>query len=147
MTGGLFLEFLDASGLPCPQVIQVEVTYVNHLVRGEDWNSYNDVAKFLKPIAPLKWGGRQWSPLHLSPRGCVISAPCRLQFGRDPMWDCKSMSNRLYDNLMARKFSNLCWLLRGAPKSTSDEALSDALDRCHDAVILGFDDVTTGTRT
>src|SRR5580658_8790151 len=47
-----FLEFLDQNRLQRPRVIQAEVTYVNHLVRGEDWTAYNEVAKFLKPIAP-----------------------------------------------------------------------------------------------
>ena len=47
-----FKLFLEENSLKLPQVFQSEVTYVNHLVRGKEWNSYNDLAVLLKPFAP-----------------------------------------------------------------------------------------------
>ena len=138
----LFREFLDASGLPRPQVIQVEVTYVNHLVRGEDWNSYNDVAKFLKPIAPRSGvvdNGRLYTYLPEAASFLLHVGYNLAETDVGLQIDVQS-AVRQPDG---KEVLQLTLAAKGAPKSTSDEALSDALDRCHDAVILGFDDVTT----
>jgi uncharacterized protein (TIGR04255 family) len=38
----LFCQFLDRNSIPHPNVSRCEMTYFNHLVRGEDWQSISD---------------------------------------------------------------------------------------------------------
>lgn len=40
-----FLDFLVASGLGQPRVTQCEVTYVNHVIAGEGWESFTEAEK------------------------------------------------------------------------------------------------------
>ena len=45
----LFQEFLREQGLSRPTPWQCEVSYINHFVRGRDWNDYSDLNK-LYPV-------------------------------------------------------------------------------------------------
>jgi len=137
-----FLEFLGENGLTTPRVIQAEVTYVNHLVRGDDWDSYNEVAKFLKPIAPRSGvadNGRLYTFLPEAASFLLHVGYNLAEIGVGLQIDMQS-AVRQPDG---KEVLQLTLTAKAAPADTSDEALSDALDRCHDAVILGFDDVTT----
>jgi uncharacterized protein (TIGR04255 family) len=136
-----FLDFLEQNQLQRPVVIQAEVTYVNHLLRGDDWNSYNDVAKLLKPIAPrtgVADNGRLYTFL-------PEAATFQLHVG----YNLADMNVGLQVQVQSairpdgKELLQLTLTAKGAPQSSTDEALSEALDRCHDAVILGFDDITT----
>lgn len=43
----LFTTFLSGQGLPQPSVWQCEVSYINHLVRGRDWEDFRDIGDLL----------------------------------------------------------------------------------------------------
>jgi uncharacterized protein (TIGR04255 family) len=45
-----FIKYLDESRFPSPQPNQWEVTYVNHIPRGELWNEVSDWAKLLPSL-------------------------------------------------------------------------------------------------
>jgi uncharacterized protein (TIGR04255 family) len=136
-----FLGFLKRNRLQRPVVIQVEVTYVNHLIRGDDWDSYNDVAKLLKPFAPRSGvadNGRLYTFL-------PEAASFHLQIGYN-LADVNVGLQVVAQSAIrpdGKEVLQLTLTAKGAPSTSTDEALSEALDRCHDAVIRGFDDVTT----
>lgn len=46
-----FLAFLSAEGLQEPQVVQCEVTYINHIDRGGIWDSFADLGKLLSAFS------------------------------------------------------------------------------------------------
>ena len=138
----IFTEFLLANQLSTPQVFQCEVTYVNHLVRGEDWDSYNDLAKLLKPFAPrtgVAEYGRAYGYLpeastvglnvgyNLSEVGVTLQITCHSAVRKPDGAEVIQL------NVSARAD-----VLNGATGE-----IWKKLDQCHDAVILGFDDVTT----
>lgn len=43
-----YREFLREEGLPEPSVFQCDVTYINHFVKGREWNELQDVARLFK---------------------------------------------------------------------------------------------------
>src|SRR5256885_9037914 len=40
----IFRHFLEQQKLKAPEILHCEVTYVNHLLRGREWNSYEDLS-------------------------------------------------------------------------------------------------------
>ena len=43
-----YRELLRSEGLPEPSVFQCDVTYINHFVKGREWNELQDVARLFK---------------------------------------------------------------------------------------------------
>jgi uncharacterized protein (TIGR04255 family) len=136
-----FTSFLASNGLPQPRVFQTEVTYVNHLVRGVLWESYGDLPKLLKPFAPrsgVKENGRHYEFLpaasgvslnlvyNLNDSGVTLQISCNSAVRNDGF--------------------EVIQLTVSAKADTSrpgNSSIWEMLDRCHDSVILGFDDITT----
>lgn len=137
-----FRDFLDENGLKAPQVFQCEVTYVNNIIRGEDWNTYNDLAKILKPFAPrhtVSSSGRVYNYL---PEASAVSLAAGYQFAETGL----SLQISVQSALRPADGSEVIQMpitAKMAPRANTDSAISEALDWCHDAVILGFDDVIT----
>lgn len=46
----IFRTFLDNNALPVPDVTRCEVTYFNHLVRGEDWQNISELSAMFPPL-------------------------------------------------------------------------------------------------
>jgi uncharacterized protein (TIGR04255 family) len=137
-----FCTFLESSGLPPPQVFQCEVTYVNHLVRGETWDSYNDLAKLLKPFAPRRVVadyGRDYSYLPEAATVALNAGYNLTDVGVSLQVLCQSAVRRND----GAEVIQLTVTAKGDIKDMASEDRWKTLDRCHDAVILGFDDVTT----
>lgn len=137
-----FTAFILENGLKSPQIIQCEVTYVNHMLRGRDWESYNDLAKLLKPFAPrvpISATGRKYNYL---PEAAAVSLNVGYYFADTGV----SLQIAIQSAIRKPDGSEVIQVAitaKGAPDSNSEEAISAALDSCHDAVILGFDDVIT----
>jgi uncharacterized protein (TIGR04255 family) len=133
----LFKEFLRANGIASPQVFQCEVTYVNHLVRGKDWVSYNELATLLKPIAPrasVSEGGRVYNYLG---QAAALSLAGGYDIGGIALQVAIQSAVRQPDG------TDVIQLTITAKAAPVVGALWESLDQCHDAVILAFDDVTT----
>jgi uncharacterized protein (TIGR04255 family) len=137
-----FKAFLNRVGLSSPEVYRVEVTYVNHLIRGDVWNSYNDLAGLLKPLAERAKGqdhGRHYAflpeaaTMNLAAGYNLPALDVNLQIQVQPVI-------RQPEGTEAIQFTVTG---RSKPDSSGEDGLTKALDRCHDAVILGFDDATT----
>src|SRR5579872_6078508 len=47
-----FSDFLARQELPKPNVLSCEITYINHIERGEGWNDYSDLPKVFSSLAP-----------------------------------------------------------------------------------------------
>jgi len=140
----LFKDFSQANGLAQPVVFQCEVTYVNHLLRGQVWESYNDLATLLKPFAPrrpISDSGRFYRYL---PEAAAVS----LNVGYHIVENGVSLQIAIQSAIRKPDGSEVIQMTitaKGPPRSNTDQSISDALDSCHDAVILGFDDVITET--
>ncbi len=137
-----FSDFLQDNGLKAAQVFQSEVTYVNHLLRGKEWESYNDLAKLLKPFAPrlpVSTTGRHYDYL---PEAGTVS----LNVGYHLTNTGISLQIAVQSAIRQSDGSEVIQMAitaKGAPDSNSEQSIGEALDRCHDAVILGFDDIIT----
>ena len=137
-----FNDFLHTMRLEAPQVYRSEVIYVNHLVRGEIWNSYNDLAALLKPIAERASeaiNGRHYAFLPEAATVNLVAGYNLAELGVSLQIQAQSAIRQPDGTEVVQ----LTVTGQGKPVASSNEALIDALDRCHDAVILGFDDVTT----
>ena len=137
-----FTGFLRENSLRYPQVIQCEVTYVNHLLRGRDWESYNDLAKLIKLIAPrtpISTSGRLYKFL---PEAAAVS----LNVGYHLSDTGVSLQISIPSAISKPDGSEVIQMAvtaKAAPRLNTEEAFWEAIDCCHDAVILGFDDVIT----
>jgi uncharacterized protein (TIGR04255 family) len=137
----IFLQFLRERKIAAPSIFQCEVTYVNHLVRGKDWESFSDLAKWIKFFAPRGDGefARQYSYLPeaanvgLSVGYTLPETGLTLQFMAQSAITMPDGAEVLQFTITAK----------AAPTGASDEALIETLDSCHDAVIIAFDDATT----
>lgn len=137
-----FTAFLQENGLKLPQVFECEVTYVNHLLRGKEWESYSDIAMLLKPFAPRlpkSDSGRLYQYL---PEAAAVS----LNVGYHIADTGVSLQIAVQSAIRKPDGSEVIQLVvtaKGKPHSNADQSISDALDSCHEAVIRGFDDVIT----
>jgi uncharacterized protein (TIGR04255 family) len=138
----VFSQFLAENHLPPPQVFQCEVAYINHLVRGVEWDSYSDLAKLLKPFAPraaVADYGRQYAYLpeaaavglnvgyNLTEAGIALQISCLSAIRKPDGTEVIQLSVTAKGDLVSKE----------------DDGVWKMLDQCHDAVILAFDDVTT----
>lgn len=138
----IFCEFLSANGLAAPQVFQAEVTYVNHLVRGVDWDSYSDLSKIFKPFAPRVGVAKEGRLYGYLPEAATVGLNVGYnlsQVGVSLQIACHS-AVRKPDG---KEVIQLTITAKGNLLNPEADALWTKLDQCHDAVILGFDDVTT----
>jgi uncharacterized protein (TIGR04255 family) len=137
-----FKAFLEENGLKSPQVFQCEVTYVNHLLRGKEWDSYNDLAKLLKPFAPrlsVSSTGRAYEYL---PEASAVSLTAGYQLA-DPGVSLQISFQSAVRSPDGSEVIQMSITAKAPPDASSESGISEALDKCHDAVILGFDDVIT----
>lgn len=137
-----FSEFLQQNSLKPPQVFACEVTYVNHLLRGRDWESYNDLAKLLKPFSPraaISSIGRIYSFL---PEAAAVSLNVGYHF-TDTNVSLQIAIQSAITTPDGSEVIQMTITAKRAPGANSKEEIANALDECHDAVVRGFDDVIT----
>ncbi len=125
----IFCSFLNEHGLKRPSVWQCEVTYVNHLVRGRDWKSFED----LGTVFPI-WRGLQSGLLFRSIEMAAFNTSFKLP----------DEAGRIQFNLQpgvtpeGEEILQLTVTATGKPESQEDGALYDWLDYGHLAVVNGF---------
>jgi uncharacterized protein (TIGR04255 family) len=137
-----FQDFVRESDLKPPQVLQCEVTYVNHIVRGKEWSSYNDLAKLLKPFAPRQSVSSTGRVYGFLPEASAVSLAAGYQMTDTGV----SLQVSVQSAIRSPDGSEVIQMpitAKVAPSENTESAISEALDSCHDAVILGFDDVIT----
>jgi len=136
-----FLGFLKEKKIEAPSVFQCEVTYVNHLVRGKDWDSYSDLANWIKFFAPRGVGefARHYSYL---PDAANVGLSVGYTFPESGL-TLQFMAQSAITMPEGVEVLQFMISAKAAPTGASDEALMKTLDSCHDAVIIAFDDATT----
>ena len=133
------LGFLKAEGLPSPRVDQCELTYVNHVRKGEPWQSVEDL-------------GAVFSCFDWCPRESFLPVP------EDMRWHMRFLlpedRGRLYAEaiparLVSEKISIIRFSLtaRGMPPGEADaDAMAAWYDLAHEWIVKGFSDlVSEGT--
>lgn len=137
-----FNDFLKGIGLAPPTVYRSEVTYVNHLVRGDIWDSYNDLAALFKPIAQRATEadhGRQYAFL---PEAATVNLVAGYNLAQMAV-SLQIQAQSAIRQPDGTEVIQLTVTAQSKPDSESEQGLTSALDRCHEAVVLGFDDATT----
>ncbi len=125
----IFLSFLDKHGLKRPEIWQCEMSYINQLVRGKDWNSFEDIST-LFPV----WSGletnRVFSSMESASFNVVFKLPdesSRIEFVLQPG------IRQDGTEILQLTVSAL-----GQPSSQDNPVLFDWLDFAHLAVVNGF---------
>jgi uncharacterized protein (TIGR04255 family) len=137
-----FNNFLQRVGLDSPTVYRSEVIYVNHLVRGDIWNSYNDLAALFKPIAERSAGADQGRQYAFLPEAATVNLVAGYNLAQMAV-SLQIQAQSAISQPDGTEVIQLTVTAQSKPESDSEQSLTNALDRCHDAVVLGFDDATT----
>lgn len=130
----VFCAFLDAQGLSRPNVWQCEVTYINHVVRGTDWDSPRDFQRLFNIWKDAKLD----HPLESPEAGSFmvsygLQGGSRLQFTGQP-------ALRRTDG---SEVFQLIITATGKPEDSSLEKILTWLDEGRAAVVNGFTAFTT----
>lgn len=125
----IFRHFLEQQKLKAPEVLHCEVTYVNHLLRGREWKSYED----LSALFPV-WRGVKlenlFTAIEVSNFAVVLRLPedaGRIQFELLP--GVRADGAELFQ---------LTVTASGKPATSSDADVLKWLDVGHLAVVNGF---------
>jgi uncharacterized protein (TIGR04255 family) len=132
---GKFSQFIAGRDLGPINPIQYEITYVNHIQRGEGWNALEDVGSIF-PDFRWRADDKRFLP---SPSGNNL----RLTF------DLPDRTARLHftvrDGIRTHDQAHLmiCELtVRGMPPSDSQEAMETWFDTAREWIVRGFVDLT-----
>jgi uncharacterized protein (TIGR04255 family) len=125
----LFSTFLANAGLKRPNIWQCEVSYINHLVRGRDWNTFSDLAK-LFPI----WRGLDPNRAFKTMEMAVFTAAFKLPDERSRIQFTLQPGVRTDGT----EILQLTVTAAGQPPDQDNPTLYDWLDFGHLAVVNGF---------
>lgn len=130
-----FKGFLRDKGLPEPQVWQCEVTYVNHIVRGEGWDTLAELADVI-----TFWGNEPSTGFLPAIQAGSFAAVFPMSDGSGHLHVIGQPAVRKSDS---KEILQINVSARGKPRSTKTEDVFAWLDLGHDWVVHGFKDVTT----
>ncbi len=126
-----FREFLREQKLPeYPSVWQCEVSYVNHFVRGRDWDEYKDLHKLYRG-----WRGITAEGLFSRPEMIALTASYALPSGDGNLQFVSQPGIRQSDGA---EIIQLTITASGKPKGSQESDILDWLDRGRAAVVSGF---------
>lgn len=123
-----FCSFLESSSLQRPNISRCEVTYFNHLARGEDWTDFSE----LSGIFPA-WNGIRNEELLSRVEAINVTvwyghADGKVQFNA-------SSAIRQADG---KEIIQLTVTASATPTTSSDDELLRCLDACHENAVRGF---------
>ena len=122
----IYREFLAGEGLPEPHVFQCEVTYINHLVKGREWDSLEDIASLFPRI---KVDIKNALLTSISFVAMVSDQQVRVDVAPGIRSDGTPIVQFILN-------------VTGKPESTSDADLSVRFDSCHKLLVETFADIT-----
>jgi uncharacterized protein (TIGR04255 family) len=129
-----FSAFLQSESLGGAEVVQCEVTYINHLVRGTEWDSFEDVSRIFR-----LWSGKSVGELRASQMVSFMTAfelpdnAGRLQVVVQPGLRKSDSKEIIQFTLTAT----------GKPTGSGVSDILQWLDIGHVAVVTSFRDLTT----
>lgn len=131
-----FTDFINETSLGTINPLQYELTYVNHILDGEGWNSFrelgkvlpdfdwrNDAKRFLPQSQDLNWR----TSFDLPEREGRLHVAAR-------------SAKRREDNLPILLFE---LTVRGMPRDSSRDAMWKWFDLAHEWIVCGFADLTS----
>jgi uncharacterized protein (TIGR04255 family) len=130
----LFSKFLSDEHLGAAEVVQCEVTYINHLVRGREWENFEDVSRVFRV-----WSGGNVGSLRASQMVSFTTAydlpndAGRLQVVVQP-------GIRKTDSKEIIQFAITATI---KPRGSTSAETVKSLDAGHSAVVTSFRDFTT----
>jgi uncharacterized protein (TIGR04255 family) len=127
-----FKAFLNEQEFQMPEIWQAEVTYVNHIFRGHEWDSLMDVAH----IFPF-WERQLTTRFELHPYSFSFTAmlpesPGQLNVQCNPVLRADG-----------RQVVQLTISSSGKPSGSDDKQLMTWIDQCHEYVVTFFADFTS----
>ena len=121
-----FQAFLRDESLPAPNVFQCDVTYINHFVKGREWNTLDDIGPILQRVK-------------LELKDAVLTS---ISFGAsigDKQLKVDGAPGLRSDGTPIVQLTlNVC----GKPASTSETNLWTKLDECHKLLVETFAEIT-----
>lgn len=128
-----FLAFLGEFGIESPQVARCEVSYINQLERGREWQEHQDIAEAIRT---------------LNRDSSFLSAPVTTR----AQWTYKMPEGkgRLQVSLLpairhrdAKEIYQLSLIAKGPPASSESEDILGWFDLGREWIVRGFADLTT----
>jgi len=130
-----FVAFLTREKLGAPEPMRCEVTYVNHLVKGREWNSLADLAKVFAP-----WSGRTTNGWLPAPNGFAINVCFPIPEEKGSLTIQTQMAVRKSDK---KDIVQMTLTARGRPASPAIADVLNWLDLGREWVVRGFADFTS----
>lgn len=128
----IYQDFLNDEKLQLPEVWQAEVTYINHLVRGQEWESPEELSNIF-PFWSRKLSERH--DFHALAFGFTASLPQnsgQLQVSANPVIRSDG-----------KQVIQLAITVSHRPLGSGHEQLMSAIDACHEYVVTFFADFTS----
>lgn len=130
----VFNKFLEGNGVEKPVIRECEVSYINHIDRGQGWQSLSDLGGVV-----TAWSGKTSTGFLPSPGlvSLVTVYPMRGHQGQ------LQVSLQPGIRTSGQETLQLALSARAKPKTQSMSDLRDTLNSAREWVVRGFDDITT----
>ena len=132
-----FLEFLKRHGIEQPNVFQCEVSYVNHIERGKEWQTFADLASVL-PV----WSGHHSDEFLPQPEVVSVNAVYPIADKRGRLQVVMQPAIRQLDSV---EILQLTLTARAKPLSGHIDDILACFDGGHEWVVRGFKSFTSPT--
>ncbi len=130
-----FKTFVESRKLGSVEVLQCEVTYVNDLVRGQDWSEFRQALELFS-----YWSGHGSDGFLPLPEMLIKAASFVMVHRQGRLHFNTQRAVRSIDQKEVIKFNLFA---RGQPKSGSDEDVLAWIDLGREWIVRGFTDLTT----
>lgn len=132
-----FGEFLKQEGGAPASIDLLEMTYLNHIIKGQGWSVPGDIGKVFPSISFTEESEFLRSPGTLA---CKLVYDLHGPRGRLHV----SCQHAMLQEPAEREAFVLELTARGKPEETSDEGLLDWFGNAHEWIVRGFADLTAG---
>jgi uncharacterized protein (TIGR04255 family) len=130
-----FRECLTENEIGPLRVTRCEVTYVNHIVRGEGWSDISDLPSVIRP-----WGGTGNFAFLPEPQAADMDLHFPMPAAKDRLHIQLRRAVRQPDGT---ELLQLTITAKGAPRSESEQDIVAWFDLGREWVVRGFTDVTS----
>lgn len=128
-----FGGFLKRNQFEEPSVVQCELTYVNHVARGEGWKDFGDLPRVTTLLAGTPKGLPVPESIALNARFNMPEQQGRLHIALQPA----------IRNADGKEVLQVTLTVRGAPRGSGIENLVQWFDEGHKRIVAAFTEVTT----
>lgn len=134
----LYVDFLTDVKLHQPQVLQCELTYINHIAQSAGWSSMTDIGKVVTPLPWTEGGPGRFLP---APKSVSWNVTFDLPDGKGILTAKMQPARR---GVRDKQELIIAFELAaaGAPTDRSDAGLESWFDTAHEWIVKGFEDMT-----